>query len=251
MSWLSCHVFWGQNRTISVFFGLSEQWGNTLQPGRRKTTANANITCTAYFQKCNICCTLSLFSCPSERPVCWRYIVCVSCWPSDSTSIEKHWTAGPRVYTVPLPHTRTHTHTTRILHTQLQCRWSNRPLFTCLLLLAEFGVWAWLWACTCTDVRSDTIKPVARMCGQSGRSAVARRSRCIGIKYDTEANSGWGPQTRRLAAVSITGIRQTQSATTTKCNNNAFIYLHLNSNQTQLKCVNRAETEQHTQFWCC
>lgn len=155
---------------------------------------------------------------------------------------------APCVHSPPTTHkhTRIHTH---ILHTQLQCRWSNRPLFTCLL--AEFGAWAWLWACTCTDVWSDTIKPVARMYRQSSRSAVARRSGCIGIKHDTEANSGWGPQTRRLAAVSITGIRQTQSATTTTCSNNTFICLHLNSNQTQLKCVNRAETEQHTQFWCC
>lgn len=102
------------------------------------------IALTLNVQYCNIC-TPSLFSCPSERLVCWRYIVCVSCWPSDSTSIEKHRTAGP-VCTQSPYHTHTHTHTQ--ICTQLQFRWSNKPLFMCLL--AEFGVWAWLWACTCT-----------------------------------------------------------------------------------------------------
>lgn len=133
---------------------------------------------------------------------------------------------APCVHSPPTTHKHTHTH---ILHTQLQCRWSNRLLFTCLL--AEFGVWAWLWACTCTVASSDTSKAVARMYGQSGRPAVARRSGCIGIKNDTEVNRGWGPHARCLAAVSITGIRQTQSATTTMCNNNAFIYLRPNTQE--------------------
>lgn len=72
------------------------------------------IALTLNVQYCNICCTPSLFSCPSERLVCWRYIVCVSCWPSDSTSIEKHRTAGPMCTQSPY-HTHTHAHTN--LHT--------------------------------------------------------------------------------------------------------------------------------------
>lgn len=65
---------------------------------------------------------LTLFSCPSERLAYWRYIVCVSCWPSDSTSIESRRTAGPMCTQSPKPphihkqtHTYTHLHTARVL----------------------------------------------------------------------------------------------------------------------------------------
>lgn len=149
------------------------------QHSRCCPTPNAYISLTVHVQWCNMRFRSSPFSCPSEKLVCWRYSLCflLAIWQHLYWKAQNCWA---RVYTVP-PCSRAH------FCTQLQFRWSNRPLFMCLL--AEFVVWTWLWACTFPNVWSD-IEHVVWPYRQSRRSAVWSGARLQPSRARTRTGRG-------------------------------------------------------------
>lgn len=125
---------------------------------------NTYISLVVYVQLCNICCRSSLFSCASERLVCWRYIVLCfmsAIWQHLYWKAQNCWA---HVYTVPLPpppHTFAHSYSFADQTGCCLCVYWQRVWIVNMIMSVHFP-----------QMSDLIIKHVAWTYRQSSRSAV-------------------------------------------------------------------------------